>query len=266
MECRRSCRRDIRPRAMLLHRAERRDPAGVLMSSLDTASPVTARRTAALPGRWARRLQRLDAASVVIAVSAITVVFLVLYPLFWLFYGSFAYGELSLSQALAQFWNLPGLDRALLNTLWLVFGTLPLSFIFALPLVWITARTDTPLKGVIEIAAIMPFITPPLIGAVAWALLAAPRTGLINVLAAQFGFTAPIFNIYSMPGLILVMALYFSPYVFLTVQAVMQRMDASLEEASFISGANLARTVRNVVLPLSLPAILSAGILVVTRS
>ena len=236
------------------------------MSSLDTASPEMARRTAVLPGRWARRLQRLDAASVVIAVSAMTVVFLVLYPLFWLFYGSFTYGDLSLSQALAQFWNLPGLDRALLNTLWLVLGTLPLSFIFALPLVWITARTDTPLKGVIEIAAIMPFITPPLIGAVAWALLAAPRTGLINVLAAQFGFKGAIFNIYSMPGLILVMALYFSPYVFLTVQAVMQRMDASLEEASLVAGASLAQTVRHVVMPLSLPAILSAGILVVTRS
>src|SRR5215467_13663054 len=199
---------------MLLHCAERRDPAGVLMSSLDTASPVTARRMAVLSGRLARRLQRLDAASIVIAVSAITLVFLVLYPLFWLFYGSFAYGELSLSEALAQFWNLPGLDRALLNTLWLVFGTLPLSFIFALPLVWITARTDTPLKGIIEIAAVMPFITPPLIGAVAWALLAAPRTGLINVLAMHSGAPAPILNIYSMPGLIFVMSLYLSPFVF----------------------------------------------------
>jgi iron(III) transport system permease protein len=68
-----------------------------------------------------------------------------------------------------------------------------------------------------------------------------------------------------MSGLIFVMALYVSPYVYLTVQAMMQRMDASLEEASLISGASLAKTIRNVVLPLSLPAILSAGILVVTR-
>src|SRR5262249_16414967 len=151
------------------------------------------------------------------------------------------------------------------NTLWLVSGTLPLSFLFALPLVWITSRTDTPLKNLIEIAAIMPFITPPLIGAVAWALLAAPRTGLINILALHSGAGAPALNIYSMPGLIFVMSLYLSPYVFLTVQAVMQRMDAALEEASMISGASMFSTVRNVVLPLSLPAILSAGILVMTR-
>jgi iron(III) transport system permease protein len=199
------------------------------------------------------------------AVAAVTLCFLVLYPLFWLFYGSFAYGDQPLSEALRQFWQLPGLGRAFQNTLVLLAGAVPLSFLLALPLVWITTRTDTPLKGLVEIAALLPFITPPLIGAVAWALLAAPRTGLINVLARQLGASAPVLNIYSMSGLIFVMSLYLSPYVFLTVQAVMQRMDASLEEASFISGASLSRTVRNVVLPLSMPAILSAGILVITR-
>jgi iron(III) transport system permease protein len=236
------------------------------MSSFRAAAPVLASGMTSPPSRWARRFQRLDTATIVIAASAAALFFLVLYPVFWLFYGSFAYGELSLSEVLVQFWNLPGLGRAFENTLWLVLGTLPLSFLFALPLVWITTRTDTPFKGMIEIAAIMPFITPPLIGAVAWALLAAPRTGLINVVGAQFGSRTPIFNAYSMPGLIFVMALYLSPFVFLTVQAVMRRMDSSLEEASLISGANLAQTVRNIVLPLSLPGILSAGILVVTRS
>jgi iron(III) transport system permease protein len=236
------------------------------MSSLDSVSAPLSTQTTRPPNRWARILQRIDPAAIVIAAAAATLCFLVLYPLAWLFYGSFAYGELPLSEVFAQFKDLPGLDLALQNTLWLVCGTLPLSFLFGLPLVWITARTDTPLKGLIEIAAVMPFITPPLIGAVAWALLASPRTGLINVLAMQSGASAPVLNIYSMAGLIFVMSLYLSPYVFLTVQAVMQRMDASLEEASLISGAGLADTVRNVVVPLSMPAILSAGILVITRS
>src|SRR5262249_53162932 len=187
------------------------------MSSFRAAAPVLASGMTAPPSRWARRFQRLDTSTIVIAAAAAALFFLVLYPVFWLFYGSFAYGDLSLSEVLVQFWNLPGLGRAFENTLWLVLGTLPLSFLFALPLVWITTRTDTPLKGMIEIAAILPFITPPLIGAVASALLAAPRTGLINVLAVQFGSSTPIFNVYSMPGLIFVMALYLSPFVFLTV-------------------------------------------------
>jgi len=211
-------------------------------------------------------LARLDSASIVMAAAALTLLFLVLYPLFWLFYASFAYGEASFPRALlTEFWQLPGLSRALLNTLDLLLGAVPLAFLLALPLVFIVTRTDTPLKWLIEIAAILPFITPPLIGSVAWALLAAPRTGLINVLGRELGARGPLLNIYSMSGLIFVMALYVSPYVYLTVQAVMQRMDASLEEASLISGASVAKTIRNVVLPLSLPAILSAGILVVTR-
>jgi iron(III) transport system permease protein len=217
--------------------------------------------------QWAARLGRLDPASVVMAVAAAVLFFLVLYPVFWLFYGSFAFGDqTSSATVLRQFWQLPGLGRAFQNTLELLLGTVPLSFLFALPLVWIVARTDTPLRGLIEIAALLPFITPPLIGAVAWALLAAPRTGLINVFARYVGAGAPFLNIYSMSGLIFVMSLYVSPYVFLTVQAVMTRMDANLEEASLIAGASLSKTVCKVVLPLSMPAILSAGILVITRT
>jgi iron(III) transport system permease protein len=220
-------------------------------------------RAGPIPVRRAGMLGRLDPAGVVMIVASAVLLFLVLYPLLWLFYGSFAYGDQSFSTS--EFWRLPGLGRAFQNTLVLLAGAVPLSFLLALPLVWIVTRTDTPLKGLIEIAALLPFITPPLIGAVAWALLAAPRTGLINVLARRFGAPAPLLNIYSMGGLVFVMALYVSPYVFLTVQAVMQRMEASLEDASLIAGASLPRTILTIVLPLSMPAILSAGILVITR-
>jgi iron(III) transport system permease protein len=207
-----------------------------------------------------------DPAVIIMVMAAAILLFLVLYPVFWLFYGSFSHGEQGLGAALGQLWQLPGLGRAVTNTLWLVAGTLPLAFVFALPLVWITARTDTPLKGVIEIAALVPFITPPLIGAVAWSLLAAPRTGVINVVARTLGASAPVVNIYTIGGLIFVMSLYLSPYVFLTVKAMMSRMDASLEDASLICGAGMGRTIWHVLIPLSLPAILSAGILVLTRA
>ena len=134
---------------------------------------------------------------------------------------------------------MPGLGRAFKSTLFVILGTMPISFLIAVPLVWITSRTDTPLRGVIELAALLPFITPPLIGAVAWSLLAAPRTGVLNVVARQLGASGPVANIYSMPGLVFVMGLYMSPYVFLTVKAVMDRMDSRLEEASQIAGGDL---------------------------
>jgi iron(III) transport system permease protein len=207
-----------------------------------------------------------DPAAVLVAACALVFCFLILYPLFWLFYGSFTYGGATLQQTFAQLAALPGLGRALERTILIVVGTVPLAFVFALPLVWITTRTDTPLKGLIDLAAILPFITPPLIGAVAWALLAAPRSGVINVLAQHLGATGTVVNIYSMGGLIFVMALYLSPYVFLTVKAVMERMDASLEEASYVAGAGIGATIRNVLVPIAMPAMFSAGILVFTRA
>jgi iron(III) transport system permease protein len=218
-------------------------------------------------GRWAIALRRLsEPANLIIAAATAALLFLVLYPLFWLFYGSLAYGDQGFAAALAALWRLPGLERAVLNTLYLVASTVPLAFLFALPIVWITTRTDTPLKGLIETAALLPFITPPLIGALAWSLLAAPRTGLMNVLARSLGASAPILNIYTMGGLVFVMSLYLSPYVFVTVRAVMERMDASLEEASLICGATVRKTAINVLIPLAMPAILSGGILVLTRA
>ena len=163
-----------------------------------SAIAVDSSRRMRRPG-WIRPLLQ-EPALILFGAAALVTIFLVLYPLFWLFYGSFSYGDQGLTEVLDKVWRLPGLRRAFVNTVWLMVGTVPLSFLFALPLVWITTRTDTPLKGLINLAAILPFITPPLIGAVAWALLAAPRTGLINVLARQFGATGPILNIYKCRG------------------------------------------------------------------
>jgi iron(III) transport system permease protein len=204
--------------------------------------------------------------TLVMALAVIILAFLVLYPVFWLFIGSFFYGEQNFSQVLRQFWSMPGLTTAFSNTALLVAGTVPLAFLFALPLAWITTRTDTPLRGLIGLAALLPFITPPLIGAVAWSLLGAPRTGLINVVARQLGAGAPVINIYGMGGLIFVSALYLSPFIFVAARAALERMDASLEDASAIAGATTFRTLWYVLLPLLLPALASSGIIVLTRA
>ena len=237
---------------------------------MNGAARVTAgngrRATAGRAGPvWLAAIAR-DPAQVIIVVAVITASFLILYPVFWLFFGSFSYGQGGVLHALAELWQLPGLGRAFRNTLTVTLGALPVAFLFAMPLVWITSRTNTPLRSIIDLAALLPFVTPPLIGAVAWSLLAAPRTGVINVIARQFGATHPVVNIYSMTGLIFVMGIYMSPFVFLTVKAVMDQMDARLEDASLIAGAGVWRTARHVVLPLCMPGILSAAILVFTRT
>ena len=89
-------------------------------------------------------LGRLDPAAVIMAVATAVLFFLVLYPVFWLFYGSFAYADQPWSgAAFAALWQLPGIGRALENTISLLAGAVPLSFLFALPLVFIVTRTDS---------------------------------------------------------------------------------------------------------------------------
>jgi iron(III) transport system permease protein len=228
------------------------------IASTESPSPA---RGAAL---WRRLID--EPATLLMALAVLVLAFLVLYPVVWLFIGSFYFGDQTFVEVLQQFWAMPGLQSAFTNTALLVVGTVPLAFLFALPLAWITARTDTPLRSFIGLAALLPLITPPLIGAVAWSLLGSPRTGLINVTARALGATAPVVNIYGMGGLIFVSALYLSPFVFVAARAALERMDATLEDASAIAGASTFGTMRHVSLPLLLPALASSGIIVLTRA
>jgi hypothetical protein len=75
------------------------------------------------------------------------------------------------------------------------------AFVLALLLAWITVRTD------VIVAALIPFITAPPIGAVAPSLLAAPRSGVINVFAGTLDATVPVLSIYTLGGLMLAMSL-----------------------------------------------------------
>lgn len=153
--------------------------------------------------------------------------------------------------------------EAIANTLIIAGATSLFATVFGTFMAWAVVRTDMPLRRVIEGASLVPFISTPFIGALAWILLASPQTGLINQFTSHvLGFDGPLVNIYSLWGIVLVEALYEMPYVFLIVAGALRAMDPTLEEASLASGAGLARTTLKVTLPLALPAILGGGLLV----
>ncbi len=60
-----------------------------------------------------------------------------------------------------------------------------------------------------------------------------------------------------MPGLIMVLALYYAPYAFLLVHGALSLMNPDLEEAAFVHGGTRRRTLRRVTFPLALPAVLA---------
>ncbi len=108
------------------------------------------------------------------------------------------------------------------------------------------------------------FVTPPFLGAIAWELLAAPNSGLLNkAFRAVTGAEQDeyLFNIYSLPGLIFVISCYTFPYVFVLVANALDRIPGDLEDASSILGGSAWTTARRVTVPLAMPAVLAGALI-----
>ncbi len=152
--------------------------------------------------------------------------------------------------------------QAIVNTIVISTGCAIASTVAGTFLAWAVVRTDMPGRRLVEMASIVPFISTPFIGALAWVLLASPETGLINQWWRALGPEGPLVNIYSIWGIIFVESLYEMPFVFLMVAGALRSMDSALEEASLSAGAGVVGTTMRVTLPLVLPAILGGALLV----
>src|SRR5581483_10482609 len=85
----------------------------------------------------------------------------------------------------------------------------------AAPVGWLVARTDMPLRRTVRALVTASFVTPPFLGAIAWELLAAPNSGLINKAwraATGAEMDAYLLNIYSVTGMIFVIPFSTFPY------------------------------------------------------
>ncbi len=157
----------------------------------------------------------------------------------------------------------PKILSAIWNTLIIAFGTAFFSSIVGVALAWFHARTDMPLRGILEPLTLIPFFLSSFLGAIAWWALAAPRTGMLNRwMIDLFGLSGPPFNIYSMTGIVMVLALFYIPYMYLFTIGSLNRMDPALEESARVCGTGVLRTALRVTIPLSTPAILSGAIII----
>ena len=196
--------------------------------------------------------------------------FFVLYPLGMLLFGAFwsaaritQPGYLTFS-VLANVLRDPAVHAVIWNTMVVSLGATVISVLLGTPLAWLAVRTDMPGRSFVRTATLLPFFTSTVLVGISWALLLSPQIGLLNRLATWFGL-AP-FNVFSLLGLTLVTGLYHIPYVYLFATAAFRAMDASLEESSQIVGAGIFTTMRRITLPLILPSITSAALLVAVSS
>ncbi len=206
---------------------------------------------------------RLDLSGAVLALFALALCILVILPIGWLVV--FAFSGRSGGFTLANF-RLLFTDSAfvepLLTTLVLAVSASLICCLVAAPMGWLVARTDMPLRRAVRFLVMASFVTPPFLGAIAWELLAAPNSGLLNQLyRASTGRDEVLFDVYTLPGLVFVVSCYTFPYVFVLVANALDRIPSDLEDASAMLGGSAWRTARRVTIPLALPA-LAAGALV----
>ena len=151
---------------------------------------------------------------------------------------------------------------ALKNSLMLGAWTSLFGTIIGLTLAWAVTRTDVPLKPLLQLTATLSYLSPPFLTAIAFTYLFSPNAGLINVVLRDvLGLPWLTFNIFSMPGLVLVTVMHTFPFVYLLAASALQSVDASYEEAAQILGAGKLRTAFAITAPLVAPAVLSGTLL-----
>lgn len=158
------------------------------------------------------------------------------------------------------------LASVLANTGSFAVGTTLLAFLIGTFLAWAVERTNTPFKRIITILVLARLIIPGILTTISWIFLASPRIGMLNSwMESLFGFDEPVFNVFSLPGMIIVEALDVFPVSFLLMSAALRSMDPSLEEASLVAGRGTFATTIRITLPLIVPAILATFIFLLIR-
>ena len=194
---------------------------------------------------------------------ATALVLLIVLPMSWLVYYAFTDKGSFTLENFGRLVSDPTFLEPLITTFILATSTSLICCIVAAPMGWLVARTDMPLRRTVRLMVTASFVTPPFLGAIAWELLAAPNSGLLNKLArSAFGVADDehVFNIYSFPGLIFVIACYTFPYVFVLVANALDRTPGDLEDASSILGGKTWDTARRITIPLVLPALLAGAL------
>ncbi len=155
----------------------------------------------------------------------------------------------------------PAFPTLLRSTAVFALGSATVALVLGAGLAWLIERTDLAGRDMLRGLVLIPMATPPILLAVAWAMLASPRNGVLNqALMGALGLGQAPIDIYTMPGMVLVQGLAMVPTAYLILSPAFASMDPSLEEAGTMAGAGTWLLVRHVMLPILWPQLLSAAI------
>ncbi|MDF1775478.1 MAG: ABC transporter permease [Rhizobiaceae bacterium] len=134
------------------------------------------------------------------------------------------------------------------------------------PLAYIMAKSGPRLRLWLTLIVILPLMTSVVIRTFGWIVLLG-RSGMIPSMLRDLGLVGRSFSIIQTESAIVIgMVQVLLPFMTLSVLGVVMSIDGRLEEAARTMGCSFMKTIRTVVLPLSLPGIVAGGLLVFTLS
>lgn len=206
---------------------------------------------------------RIDIKWVIMLSIVALLLFFEVFPILYLFVKSvFPEGSFTLD-AFKRVYSYDVNFIAIKNTLVTAVATTIFGMLIAFPLAFLVGRTNLYGKKIFRTMFVVTYMVPPYVGAMAWLRLLNPRVGTLNILIQKtFGLSSPLFNIYTIWGMIWVLTCFYYPYAFITISRAMEKMDPSLEEAARISGASPLKTLFTITIPMMTPSLIAAGLLV----
>lgn len=147
--------------------------------------------------------------------------------------------------------------RILARTVGMAFAITAFALFFALPIAHLLARTQSRFKNLLLLAIILPLFVGNAVRALGW-MLVLGKQGILNTMVESIGLGGPYSIMYTGYAVLVGAATVNMPYLILTLQSVMERLDPAVEEASVSLGATPFQTWYLVTLPLITPGLLAA--------
>lgn len=149
------------------------------------------------------------------------------------------------------------LGRTVLLAITVMFGSLAI----ALPIAWLTVRTDLPMRRLWSVVTVLPLVIPSYVGAFLFISALGPK-GLMQEWLPSFLGVERLPDIYGLAGATFTLVLLSYPYLLLTIRGAWSNLDPSTEESARSLGHGALGTIFRVTLPQLHPAIASGLVLV----
>ncbi|MDX1412730.1 MAG: iron ABC transporter permease [Candidatus Promineifilaceae bacterium] len=147
------------------------------------------------------------------------------------------------------------------NTILLAAAVTAAAILIALPVAWLTTRTDLPGRRIWTILSALPLVLPSYVAAYLFATILAPK-GMVQQFLEPLTGLERMPSLVGFPGAFMVLTFITYPYILLTTRAALQRMDPAMVEAARSLGSSPWQAFRRVTFPALRPAIIAGSILV----